>query len=84
MSHRSVPMVLGWTYESHENRLRWLRSSRVGASPTPLQQGLRRVYRGPGGVGCSEGEHYTSPENSAGGRVLSDAISYAPVLAADI
>ena len=52
--------------------------------PGRLWQRLRSPYRGRGGGGCSEGEHYTSPENSAGGRVLSDAISYAPVLAADI
>ena len=28
-------------------------SSRVGASPTPLREKLRRAYRGPGGAGCS-------------------------------
>jgi hypothetical protein len=39
--------------ESRDNRPRRSRSSRVGASPTPLREGLRRAYGGPGGGGGS-------------------------------
>ena len=40
--------------ERRGNRLRRSRSSssRVGASPTPMPQALRRAHGGPGGVGC--------------------------------
>jgi hypothetical protein len=42
--------------ESRENPPRRARSSRVGESPTPMPQALRRPYSARGGADCSEGD----------------------------